>query len=88
MSEIKKRKLLAAKANERRAYDLYLELGCEDDYDVAGWAAAKSKVRKFAHASASGAHRARPGVAGLHAASRTAAKATRRSPRTKVDSRR
>lgn len=32
-----KRKLPTAKQIERRAYDLRLEQGCEDDYDLADW---------------------------------------------------
>lgn len=47
-----KRKLLTAKAVERRAYDLRLEQGCEDDYEVADWVAPDRKLTGLSEASA------------------------------------
>jgi len=46
-----KRKLPTAKAIERRAYDLRLEQGCEDDYDLADWVARARKSTELPEAS-------------------------------------
>jgi hypothetical protein len=46
-----KRKLPTAKPIERGAYDLRLEQGCEDYYDLADWVAPDRKVKELSEAS-------------------------------------
>jgi Protein of unknown function (DUF2934) len=49
---------------ERRAYELYLERGCDDGHDVADWLAAEKELTELSEQSASGtpsAHAARAG---------------------------
>jgi hypothetical protein len=48
---VRKRKLPTAQPIERRAYDLRLEQGCEDDYDVADWVAPERKLTESSGAS-------------------------------------
>ena len=45
------RKLPTAKPIEQRAYDLRLEQGCEDDYDLADWVAPERKLTELPEAS-------------------------------------
>ena len=45
-----KRKLPTTKPIERRAYDLRLEQGCEDDYDLADWVAPERQLTELSEA--------------------------------------
>ena len=49
---------------EQRAYELYLERGCEDGHDVADWLAAERELTELSEQSASGTPRARAAGAG------------------------
>jgi hypothetical protein len=46
-----KRKLPTAKPTERQAYDLRLEQGCEDYYDLEDWVGPERKVTELSEAS-------------------------------------
>ena len=59
------RKLPTAEEIERRAYELYLERGCEDGHDLADWFAAEKELTELAEASASTAPKARATAASL-----------------------
>ena len=54
---------------ELRAYELYLERGCEDGRDLADWLAAERELTELSEASASESPRAQAAAAGLHARS-------------------
>jgi hypothetical protein len=58
------RKLPTAEQIAQRAYELYLELGCEDDHDVADWLAAERELTELSEKSTSAAPRARSASAG------------------------
>jgi hypothetical protein len=49
--QMSKRKLPTAKPIERRADDLRLEQGCEDDYNLADWVAPERKLTELSEAS-------------------------------------
>lgn len=49
---------------EQRAYELYLERGCEDGHDVADWLTAEKELTELSEPSASGTPRARAASAG------------------------
>ena len=58
------RKVPTAKQIEQRAYELYLERGCEDGHDLADWLAAEKELTELSEQSASGTPRARAASAG------------------------
>jgi len=53
------RKLPTAEQIAQRAYELYLQRGCEDGHDVADWLAAERELTELSEKSTSGAPRAR-----------------------------
>lgn len=63
--QMNERKVPTAEQIELRAYELYLERGCENGHDLADWLAAERELTELSEASASGAPRARAAVAGL-----------------------
>jgi hypothetical protein len=58
-------KLPTAEQIELRAYELYLERGCEDGSDLVDWLAAERELIELSGASASGAPREQAATAGL-----------------------
>lgn len=54
---------------EQRAYELYLERGCEDGRDVDDWLTAEKELTELSEQSASSAPRARAASAGQQPAS-------------------
>jgi hypothetical protein len=58
------RKLPTAEQIEQRAYELYLERGCQDGHDVADWLAAEKELTELSEQVASGTPSARAASAG------------------------
>ena len=58
------RKIPTAEQIEVRAYELYLERGCEDGHDVADWLAAEKELIELSEQSASSTPRALAASAG------------------------
>jgi hypothetical protein len=51
-----------------RAYELYMERGCEDGHDLADWLAAERELTELSEASVSTTPKARTAAAGLSSA--------------------
>ncbi len=58
------RRLPTAEQIEQRAYELYVERGCEDGHDVADWLAAEKQLTELSERSDSGTLSARAASAG------------------------
>jgi hypothetical protein len=63
------RKVSTPEQIEQRAYQLYLERGCEDGNDLADWLAAERELTEFPEQFNSGAPKPRPNAASLQATS-------------------
>jgi len=58
------RKVPTAEQIEQRAYELYLERGCEDGHDLADWLAAEKELIELSGQPPSGTPKARAASAG------------------------
>ena len=58
------RKIPTAEQIEVRAYELYLERGCADGYDVADWLAAERELTELSEQSVSSSEKSRAASAG------------------------
>jgi len=58
------RKIPTAEQIEVRAYELYLERGCEDGYDLADWLAAEKELTELSEQSVSSSEKSRAASAG------------------------
>jgi hypothetical protein len=66
------RKVPTAEQIEQRAYELYLERGCEDGHDLADWLAAEKELIELSGQPPSGTPKARAASAGQQPTSASA----------------